>query len=53
MKITLEAEPKEIANLIVALQGQLKEKFSDAVVDVIIQKCHSEIPGNSHPESEY
>ena len=53
VKIIIEADSKEIADITKALQSQLKEKFSDAVVDVIIQKCHSEISENSINESEY
>lgn len=53
MKITIEANPKEIADITKALQSQLKEKFSDAVANAVIQRCQSEISENSLLESEY
>lgn len=49
MKIIIEAKPKEIADITKALQSQLKEKFSDVVVDAVM----SEITEKSINESEY
>lgn len=49
MKIIIEADSKEIADITKALQSQLKEKFSTAVVDAVM----SEITENSINESEY
>ena len=36
MKIIIEADSKEIADITKALQSQLKEKFSTAAVDAVL-----------------
>lgn len=39
MKLTIEAEPKEVANLVVALQGQTNKKVKLMVSKVLSRFC--------------
>lgn len=53
MKIIVEMTPKEIADLALTLQDLLGKGFSDAVINIILQKLHSEVHENDRHELEY
>ena len=56
MKITIEAESKEIADLVLAVQGQLKmlelsspkDLLTNSINSVLHEKSHDTIEGKSY-----
>lgn len=53
MKITIEISSKELADLTLKLQDLLRKSFSDAVINIILQKIHSGVHENNPHEVEY